>query len=196
MAVEAVKMAITKSTTWRGATEEFSNIYTIAGLDIDSETAMTALVDKFVAAEKLCHASVVSFVRAQIYSYGEYGPNFMYHSQTLSGAGAVSPTPTMYKESAVLLRAKLPRTFSLTRSNQPYLRKYLHTCHSAGIDISGGSGSAFGTPAPAYTSLVSAMNAPGPGLELESESGAKPIGAWEMSGTVHHRQFRRGRKEK
>lgn len=196
MAVEPVKLAITKSTLWRGRQEEFSNIYTIHGLDKDSATARTALINAAVAAEKACHASMVSFIRAQIYSYGDFGPNFMYESTSLSGTGTPAVAGNIYKECATMLRAKMERSFSMTRSNQPYLRKYLHLCWLNGpADTQGVSAPTWKAPTQELLTYVNFLNNPGAGLHLGNDAGDEPVGDWEVCNFLEHRQFHRGRKE-
>lgn len=196
MSVEPVKMTITKSTMFRGRQEEFSNVYTIHGLDKDSQSAMDALITAAVAAEKAIHATSVNFLRAQIFSYGSAGPNFMYESKSLSGAGSATALSSQYKECAVMMRAKMARSFSLTRSNQPYLRKYLHTCSGTNIsDSSGASAPAWTTPPGNYGTYANFLENPGSGLSLTNDAGDEPIGSWEFCTFLEHRQFHKGRKE-
>lgn len=196
VAVEPVKLSITKSNPWRGGTEEFSNIYTIHGLDKDSASARAALITAAVDAEKGCHDAFTTFVRAQIYSYGDVGPNFMYESTTLSGVGTYNAGGPTYRECTVMLRAKMARSFSLSRSNQPYLRKYLHTGRTHGsMGVLGSEAPSFITPPASLTAYVAFLNAPGAGLTLGNDDGDVPVEGWKMCTFLEHRQFHRGRKE-
>lgn len=197
MAVEAVRLAITKSVQFRGQTEEFSNVYTIQGLDKDSAAARTALIDAAVAAEKPLFGNIVSFVRANIFSYGSVGPNFMYEARNLSGLGTNTGATSMYRECAVYLRCKMPRKFTLLRSSQPYLKKFLHCCAPVIADQTGAVARTFttpglGTPLKAY---IDWMDSPGSGLLLTNDAGDLPEGDWEVCQHLEHRQFPRGRKE-
>ncbi len=190
-----VKLAITKQLQWQGNNEEFSNVYVYNGVDIDSVPQMENLIDTMVAAEKAIHASAVTYVRAQVYSFGDIGPNFMYHSKVLSGTGGMVTTDLMYRESCVCLRQRLPRTFSFKRANQPYLRKYLHTCSPHGAEISGKDPAGWTTVSGALDTFCNIMKAPISGVALRSESGKIGEGPWQRCNVVRTRQFRRGRKE-
>lgn len=195
MAVVPVKVAVTKWFTWRGKTEEFSNVYVYDGIDNNDTSQMQSVADALIAAEKTIFANTVTFGRVQIYSFGSVGPNFMYHTSTHSGVGAATPSTGMYRESAVMIRRKLPRTYSLTRSNQPYMRKYLHTLNQHGTELTGSGAMTYSAPGSPLSTYCSTISAPATGVALTTESGADPIGSWEKCDVVVTRQLKRGRKE-
>lgn len=196
MSVTPVRLTVTKRLTFRGQLEETANQYTLQGLDKDSESAMNGLVDNALAAERAIHASNVEFVRAQIFSYG-IGPNFTYMNRELLGNfGLLTESPSRYRETADLLRAKMERSFSLTRSSQPYLRKFIHSCATLGAGLKGDTAPSWAEPSSGpLVTYIAFLNAPASGVTLTNDAGDEPIGDWEYCNFLGHHQFRRGRKE-
>lgn len=193
---DLLKLALTKALPFEGRTEETAQVYCVDVPDKDDEAFLLALIDACADAEKTAFGSSVQFVRGQIYDFGDLGPNFMRASKDLSGYGSATSNSSIFYETVIELRAPLPRSYGLTRSVKPYLRKFLHTMSLHGADQTGGNAPAWGTPPSTLQTYINWLNDPAPGVIIKSPSGIEPIGPWQFRNVVNHRQFRRGRKEK
>lgn len=122
-----IGIAITKSTAFRNATQEFSNVYyyeSIGGLPSLSEA--NALIDELVAVEKTFHSTAVTFVRGRLWSEtGNKATSEMIAQKNLSGTGATPADSSLDKERAWLFRI---RAGVDNRGNPVYLRKWFHAC--------------------------------------------------------------------
>ena len=120
-------VSVTKSISFRGAAQEFTNTYYYNTQNIISGPIADALTDAVVALERPMHGSNVSFVRAKCWSTGTGSPstNEMMVQKNLSGVGtnaAVSPT-NHDRERAYLVRF---RAGSDSKGRAVYLRKWWH----------------------------------------------------------------------
>jgi hypothetical protein len=128
-----IGVSITKSTTFRGAAQEFANTYYYETPSVDQTayagTLITALVDR----ERPMHASSVNFVRARAWSAGgTKAENQQLEQRNLSGTGSGGTTPNaLDRERAFLVRA---RAGNDSKGRPVYLRKWWHL----GISIKGG----------------------------------------------------------
>lgn len=121
-----VGVSITKSTSFRGVAEEFSNTYYYnVGLIVTAAVADN-LIDAVAGLEKPMFASNVTFVRGKVWSTGgTKAENQMLAQKNLSGTGtnAASASTAMDKERAFLVRA---RAGVDTKGRPVYLRKWWH----------------------------------------------------------------------
>lgn len=121
-----IGVSITKSTSFRAGTQEFSNVYYFEMVSLPDETAAGNLIDNLTTLEKTFHASVVTFVRGRVWSQGgSPATNNMITQKNLSGTGARTQTAGMDKERAFLFRI---RAGNDSRGNPVYLRKWFHAC--------------------------------------------------------------------
>ncbi len=117
--------SITKRFTFRGAVEEFSNVY-----HYDHPPAFTdfdGAVDDLVEAEKLIHAPAVTFVRARAWGPTDQGPaaSTTRLMRDLTGTGQlVASGGNIYKELAVVISWYVGRAPLSGRKR--FLRKYIH----------------------------------------------------------------------
>lgn len=138
MAVFAV--SIEKGVGWRGAQQPFSNVYHYV-----TETAEPfndgAVIADLVAAEKLVHSTDVEFLTARTWGPTEQGPLVSKTREIadLDGTGAVSPSPSWYRELALLISWDLGR-YGL-RNRRQFARKWLHTCTGTGLPSTAFNGS-------------------------------------------------------
>jgi hypothetical protein len=194
MAVQRVKLAITKMVPWRSGMEETANVYTYDSVDTASSTAMNGLADAVVSAEKAIFGNGVNFTKAQLWSVG-VGINYMYLSKALTGAGTSGINDIMYAECAILVSWPLPRSTVLTRAARRDLRKYLHTCRLHGYQTTGQESTARGKrAATTLNTYMDAVAEPVSGIKLCAPNGDLPTGQGGIAGYLEHRQFPRGRK--
>jgi hypothetical protein len=127
-----IGVSITKSVSFRGATQEFSNVYYYETLQLPTEAEAETFIDNIVTLEKTFHSTGVTFVRGRVWSQvGTPAQNNMIKQKNLSGTGARSVRAAFDKERAYLFRL---RAGSDSRGNPVYLRKYYHAC---GVFFSG-----------------------------------------------------------
>jgi hypothetical protein len=126
-----VGISITKSVSFRGGTQEFSNVYYYDGLSgRPSLVEAEALIDELVTKEKTFHAAAVTFVRGRIWEQtGAPGSTEMITQKNLSGTGTPANTAFMDRERAFLFRL---RAGTDSRGNPVFLRKWYHTCGGFG----------------------------------------------------------------
>lgn len=133
-----VGISITKTTPFRSAAQEFSNVYYYDGLlGVPSVSEADALIDQAANREKAWHASNVTFVRGRLWTdTGNKATNEMISQKALSGTGSAIIETDLDKERAVLFRL---RAGVDSRGNPVYLRKWFHVCgRMAGVVFSGG----------------------------------------------------------
>lgn len=128
----SVGIAITKSTSFRNSTQEFSNIYFYVGGTTPDSSGAGAMIDELTAAEKTFHSTAVTFVRGKLWTNtGNKATNEMINQKNLSGTGARAISSFLDKERAFLFKL---RAGVDSRGNPVYLRKWFHAC---GVFISG-----------------------------------------------------------
>lgn len=193
MAVFAV--SITKSVPWRGAPEEYANVYhyqTTPGELFPDE----AVIAEVVRLEKLIFASNVTFRVGRTWGPTGEGPEASVTREIvdLSGTGALGPTAGMYRECAILIQWPLGRYGS--RNRPQFLRKWLRTQAANGYPTNGadplaeqpGAGSALRQ----YMEGITTLDPGGLGtdvLELVTETGRAPVAEPLAYQYLEHRQF-------
>jgi hypothetical protein len=121
-----VGVSITKSVSFRLATQEFSNVYYYEMLALPDQAAANTMIDNIVTMEKTFHSTSVSFVRGRLWSQiGTPSQNEMIATKALSGTGARTPDAGQDRERAFLLRL---RAGNDSRGNPVYFRKFYHAC--------------------------------------------------------------------
>lgn len=121
-----VGVSITKSTSFRGATQEFSNVYYYDMAAVPNQGAAASIIDNLVTLEKTFHSTLVTFVRGRLWSQlGSPSQNEMIDQHNLSGTGARATVSNFDKERAYLFRL---RAGVDVRGNPVYLRKWYHSC--------------------------------------------------------------------
>lgn len=126
-------IAIVKSVTFRGAKQEFSNVYHYR-YGVGGAAPALAQVTEIVNIEKDLHSTDVAFDRYAIWtSGGTKEQNQMIAQGTLSGTGNQGTSTFLDRERAVLMQWPA----GLSSTGKPvYLRKWFHSCgHFAGIVI-------------------------------------------------------------
>lgn len=128
-----IGISITKSTSFRGATQEFSNTYYYENNGALPDAAgADALIDELTANEKTFHSNLVTFVRGRCWSQiGSKEQNEMISQKNLSGTGSTGTAANMDKERAFLFRR---RAGVDSRGNPVYMRKWYHSC---GVFVTG-----------------------------------------------------------
>lgn len=119
--------AVTKSTSWRGGTEFFSNVYHyFSSTNLDVALA-TDLADFLIDAEKSVHTSQVTFEHARVWEAGgSPTENETLVIRDASGTGILGNSGGMFKEACVVTRIDTNRNTSTGR--RIYLRKFYHSC--------------------------------------------------------------------
>lgn len=134
MAIFAV--AITKSVSFRGVQQEFTNVYHYSGT-LPGVSQAAAVAAALKTKEVQYHSSDVTFVRYKVWSAGgSSGSNVMIDQGNLSGTGSQTVNSSMDRERAVLIRVSNGID---VRGRPVYLRKWYHSCGDfAGVSFSGG----------------------------------------------------------
>lgn len=194
-----VGISITKTMNFRGAPQEFSNVYYYDGLSgTPTETEGNALIDELVTKEKTIHSSLVTFVRGRIWlQAGSAAANVMISQKNVSGVGSKAGVPYFDRERAFLFRL---RAGSDSRGKPVYLRKWYHSfgALSASVTVSQNileNGTAFTSSERA--SLVAALPAIGTcgsggtlGTLCSKNGRVSTAGAtWEAHPYLEHRQL-------
>jgi hypothetical protein len=122
-----IGIAITKSTSFRGGTQEFSNVYYYDGLlGRPSVAQAEALIDEATTREKTWHSTAVTFLRGRCWEQtGDKATTEMIATKSLSGTGSMGLVNSFDKERSYLFRL---RAGVDTRGNPVYLRKWYHGC--------------------------------------------------------------------
>lgn len=120
-----VGISITKGVSFRGVTQEFSNVYhyELAG-------AVTGpwsdIVNEIKASEVAFHSVDVTFINARVWSAGgSPSQNQMLFQTNLSGTGSQTANASLDRERAILIR--WPAGVD-SRGHPVYLRKWYHCC--------------------------------------------------------------------
>lgn len=133
-----VGVSITKSVTFRGVAQEFSNTYYFeSGVGSFGSVEGDALIQAVVVLERPMHANTINFVRGRAWTTGGTpGSNQMVSVVPLTGQGTGgSESQAMDRERAFLVRA---RAGNDSKGRPVYLRKWWHLClasvNAVGID--------------------------------------------------------------
>lgn len=118
---------VTKKITWRGAAEEFSNVW---HYDLDAfqdDAGWDELVNKIVAVERPMHGGQVTFLRARVFGPTNAGKaaNIMRYVKDLSGTGTLSGAGKMPFEMTFVGQFYVGRG---PKGGKQFLRKYIHAC--------------------------------------------------------------------
>jgi hypothetical protein len=126
-----IGLSVVKRATFRDSTQEWGNTYFYGAVGTNpNESDAQAMITEVANAEKLFHATSVSFIRARLWSAGGTPTqNQTIAEAQLSGAGALTPLPTMDIERAFLVYWPAGRD---VRGRQVFLRKWYHTCAGIG----------------------------------------------------------------
>jgi hypothetical protein len=118
-------ISVTKSVSFRGTAQEFSNTYYYEIPEPLNATVAENLLDLVVTSERSRHASSITFVRGRAWTAGgSQATNQMLIEKPLSGTGTGGTGSTaMDKERAFLVRI---RAGVDSKSRPVYLRKWLH----------------------------------------------------------------------
>ena len=120
-------VSITKRITWRGSTEQFSNVYHYdTSSPITTDSGWQNLVDQIVALEKPVHYNVVTFVTSRVWGPTNAGPaaseTRLIYDLTGTGTGSGG---RLYAEACVVAQFFLGRATGSGRKR--FLRKYIHS---------------------------------------------------------------------
>lgn len=134
MAIIAV--SIVKRVSFRGAQQEFSNVYHYNIASVPNAAGAATLMNNVKAVEVPLHSTDVTFVRASAWTAGGSSTsNNMINEITLSGTGSQATNTSMDRERALLFQ--WPAGVN-NRGRPVFLRKWIHCCGNA-------SGIAFNT---------------------------------------------------
>lgn len=189
-------VSITKTTSFRGVQQEFSNTYyydtPVAALDSDLDALVVALVNK----EQPIHAPTINFIRARCWSAGgTKATNEMRIQKTLNGVGTGAASGGYDKERAFLVRI---RAGVDSRGNPVYLRKWLHLDVSTwgGDNITAGMtantaqlGSGTRTALQTWADGIKSITAGTRNFDLKSEKGRAITGATVAHPYLEHHQL-------
>lgn len=193
-----IGVSITKSTSFRGATQEFSNVYFYEGAAYPDAAAADTIIDNITALEKTFHSVSVTFVRGRLWKEtGNPATSEMISQKNLSGTGARTNVSSFDKERAFLFRL---RAGVDSRGNPVYLRKWYHACGNFAASVSIGTALLDQTTSFTTTdraNLVAAMNTIGDAngsagaWKLCAKSGRLPdVGAtWTAHQWLEHHQL-------
>lgn len=128
-----VSFSITKRVAFRDSVQEFSNTYTYGSLlpNPTTDADMDAIMDPVIAYERSLHSTLVTFLRARMWtSGGSKADNHMIRQRTLTGTGTGSTyAPGVDAERAVLIQ--IPAG-SDSKGRPVKLRKWYHVCGNIG----------------------------------------------------------------
>lgn len=120
-----IGVSITKQIAFRGATQQFSNVYYYECLALPSQSQADTFIDNLTTLEKTFHSTLVTFVKGRCWSAGGgAAANNMISQKNLNGTGARPTATAMDPERAYLFRL---RAGVDTRGNPVYLRKWYHS---------------------------------------------------------------------
>lgn len=119
-----IGVSTTKSTPFRGSSQEFSNVYYYEVLSNPTQAQADTFIDNLTALEKTFHSSAVTFVRGRCWTEtGNKATSEMISQKNLSGSGARTSVASFDPERAFLFRL---RAGNDVRGNPVYLRKWYH----------------------------------------------------------------------
>ena len=122
-------VSITKSTSWRGHSEQFSNVYHYTYGHAMSNAVADRLILALKAIEATVHTTQAAFVNARVWETGGTpAENETIRILDLTGTGSLSTAAALYKELAAVGRIDSGR--NSTTGRKIYLRKYYHPCAS------------------------------------------------------------------
>lgn len=120
-----IGVSITKSTPFRGSTQEFSNVYFYEVLNYPSVGEADTTIDNLTALEKTFHSTLVTFVRGRLWKEtGNKATSEMISQKNLAGTGARGTVTNLDPERAFLFRLRAGVDI---RGNPVYLRKWYHS---------------------------------------------------------------------
>jgi hypothetical protein len=164
-----IAISIVKSTAFRDSVQEFSNTYHYGAIGPNpSESRALQLIDELVTIEKTLHSTLVTFVRARLWSAGgNVAENQMIAQKTLTGVGSMSTSTNMDKERAFLVQWDAGLD---TRGRKVRLKKWFHSCgfigaHTMDSGILSGVTGFSGTDRTAIADKVDAVTRLGIGVE-------------------------------
>lgn len=193
-----IGVSITKSTPFRGSTQEFSNVYYYDIASYPDASGADTIIDNLTALEKTFHSTIVTFVRGRLWKEtGNKATSEMISQKNLAGVGSRLTLAGLDPERAFLFRL---RAGVDTRGNPVYLRKWYHSCgqFSTGATISNGHLiQTTGFTSGERTTLVAQMNAIGDANgsagapKLVAKGGRQPdTGAnWSAHQWLEHHQL-------
>lgn len=121
-----IGVSITKSSSFRGGVQEFSNVYYYDVSGVPSVAQADTFIDNLTTMEKTFHSSLVTFVRGRCWTEtGNKATSEMISQKNLTGTGARASVTFFDKERAFLVRL---RAGNDSRGNPVYLRKWFHAC--------------------------------------------------------------------
>ena len=133
-----IGVSITKSTSFRGATQEFSNVYYYEVTDYPTVTQAGTIIGNLTTLEKTFHSTAVTFVRGRLWKEtGSKLTSEMIEQQNLSGTGARATISGLDPERAYLFRL---RAGVDSRGNPVYLRKWYHSVGQFVTTVTVGTG--------------------------------------------------------
>jgi hypothetical protein len=181
--------SITKMIQWRGANQEYSNVYHFDISDPNSFDFESRLV-QLRTQEVPLHATDVSFVKARAWGPTGQGPSASQTQEILDWtgiSGSKAPSTGWYKELAFMIFWPLGRYGE--RNRPQFLRKWLHTNNTLAIITAAQSGSSAITTTPAdiatYISNIANMGG------YCTEKGRTPISPGQLYPYLEHRQLGR-----
>ncbi len=115
--------SVTKSTTWRGISEEYTNVW---HFDATVDTTSKEVADAVVAAERALFSGNVNFKKVQVWgpADGTKLQSQMLLQEDLTGQGTAFEGSVMAKELTAVVSWDTGRVNS--RGGRIFLRKYLH----------------------------------------------------------------------
>lgn len=124
-------ISITKRVSFRGANQEFSNVYHYDFDNIIGAADADDAIDEIKATEIDLHSGDVTFVLGRCWSAGQSpGENQMLTEKALSGIGNMAVNSSLDRERAVLMY--WPAGFNV-RGRPVFLRKWYHCCGSIAL---------------------------------------------------------------
>jgi hypothetical protein len=133
-----IGVSITKSCPFRGATQEFSNVYYYEMVTTPSQSEADGIIDSITTLEKTFHSTGVTFVRGRLWlETGNKATSEMISQKNLSGTGARAAIAGLDPERAYLFRA---RAGNDSRGNPVYLRKWYHSVGQFAVGVTVGTG--------------------------------------------------------
>lgn len=169
-----IGISITKSTSFRGAAQEFTNTYFyINSGSYPDQAGADSLIDQLKSIEVGFHAGNVTFLRGRLWKQtGDKATSEMISQKNLSGTGSNSAITSFDKERAFLFRI---RAGNDSRGNAVYFRKWYHSCGNGPGNVAVASPQLDNTAAIAGANRTTMENAVAP---VKNIGGF--IGGWEI----------------